>query len=261
LDGSPISINQWGMRDRPTITLRKPAGTIRIALVGSSVVMGYGVADEEVFGRLLEAALNQRETRRTRPYEVLNFGVGKYYAIHRRTLLDRKVLAFEPDAIFYFAHQEEPYYPAKQLAALAALGAELPDTCLYNILDRAGVSEDMAWGQIDRRLQGRDTEILQCLYRSFVGRCRAQGILPVWIYVPVPGVPDSPPDPSAALRQLARDAGFVVLDLSDWAEGHALTEVKAEAEDQHPNAIGHQLICDALFRQFAQHPEALPAAD
>jgi lysophospholipase L1-like esterase len=261
LDGSPISINQWGMRDRRTITLSKPRGTTRIALVGSSVVMGYGVADEDVFGRLLEAKLNEGQSGRDGRYEVLNFAVGKHYAVHRRVLLDRKVLAFQPDAVFYFAHQEELYYPARQLAELVAKGAALPDACLREVLDRAGVTTDMAWGQIASLLGGRDEEILRCLYGSFARTCREHGAVPVWAYLPIPGVPDDPPDPSAALLKLAAESRFVVLDLSDWAEGYALTEIKAEADDQHPNAFGHQRISEALWGVLERNPGALPRGE
>ena len=55
---APISINRFGMRDRADLTQQKPAGVRRIAMVGSSVVMGYGVADDQTFPRLFETGLN-----------------------------------------------------------------------------------------------------------------------------------------------------------------------------------------------------------
>ena len=100
LAGSPISINRFGMRDRPDLTQQKPAGVRRIAIVGSSVVMGYGVADDQTFPRLFETGLNSQRKPDEPRYQVLNFGVGKSFAIHRRTLLDRKVFSFDPDVIF-----------------------------------------------------------------------------------------------------------------------------------------------------------------
>src|SRR5262249_27519876 len=58
LAGSPLTINALGMRDREGISQHKLANTCRIALVGSSVVLGYGVADDRVFKCLLEDRLN-----------------------------------------------------------------------------------------------------------------------------------------------------------------------------------------------------------
>src|SRR5207249_10150653 len=46
-DGRPLTINNFGMRDRPDRTLEKPPGTCRLAVVGSSIVMGFGVGDDE----------------------------------------------------------------------------------------------------------------------------------------------------------------------------------------------------------------------
>ncbi len=43
----------------PEIALEKPPGTYRILVFGSSNTMGYGVNDEEMYTRLLEAWLNQ----------------------------------------------------------------------------------------------------------------------------------------------------------------------------------------------------------
>jgi len=64
------------MRDREGIHLQKPASTCRIALVGSSIVMGYGVGDNEVFARHLENRLNANLASHSPRYEVLNFGTG-----------------------------------------------------------------------------------------------------------------------------------------------------------------------------------------
>ena len=58
--GSRLTINRLGMRDRPDRTVEKPPDTCRVAVVGSSVVMGYGVGDDETFTRLLEDRLNAR---------------------------------------------------------------------------------------------------------------------------------------------------------------------------------------------------------
>src|SRR5207244_1388648 len=74
LAGSPLTINQLGMRDREGISQPKPAGTCRIALVGSSIVLGYGVADDQVFKCLLEDRLNAATPAGGLRYELLDFG-------------------------------------------------------------------------------------------------------------------------------------------------------------------------------------------
>ncbi|HEY2158705.1 MAG TPA: hypothetical protein VGH33_23945, partial [Isosphaeraceae bacterium] len=53
LYGRRFTINRHGMRDRD-YTVAKPAGTFRIALLGSSIDMGWGVGDDESYENLLE---------------------------------------------------------------------------------------------------------------------------------------------------------------------------------------------------------------
>ncbi len=69
--------------------------------------MGYGVRDNEVFDHLLEEQLNAQQTPDQPRLEFLNFATGRSYALHRRLVLEQKALDFEPDAVYYFAHQDE----------------------------------------------------------------------------------------------------------------------------------------------------------
>ncbi len=257
LSGSPISINRFGMRDRQTITLRKPAQTTRIVMVGSSVVMGYGVNDDESFGLLLEAKLNSGRALSAKRYEILNFGIGKGCALRRLVQIDRKVYAFEPDAIYYFAHQDELLGPIEQLVRLLEKNFKLPYPALQDIVERARINSEMPPGVIQVRLSPYKQEILLAIYRAIVNNCRRRGILPVWIYLPIPGVSDAPEDSDQILK-CARQSGFVVLDLTDWSQGHSLTDVKRTREDHHPDGRGHRLIADVLYDALQQHSEALP---
>src|SRR5262249_23641406 len=178
----------FGMRDRPDLSQQKPPGTCRIAMVGSSVVMGYGVADDEPFPRLLEDRLNARRPRGGPRYEVLNFGTGKSFAIQRHVLVNRKVLGFEPDAIYCVAHQDELLGPVKHLAKLVAKGSKLRSPCLDEIVRKAGIKPDESWGMTEALLQPFARDIVRGVYRDLVAECRRRGILAVWVYLPMPGV-------------------------------------------------------------------------
>ncbi len=96
----PLTVNRWGMRDRDT-SLEKPPGTYRIALLGPSHVMGSGVADGETFADYLEERLNQSAGAASPVrYEVLNFGVAGYSMLEQLAMLEDRVFAFQPDAVF-----------------------------------------------------------------------------------------------------------------------------------------------------------------
>ncbi|HUP80601.1 MAG TPA: hypothetical protein VM260_18780, partial [Pirellula sp.] len=186
LDGSPFSVNQFGMRDRTTITRKKSPAMIRIALVGSSIVMGYGVSDDEVFSRVFETRLNNERIDLNHRFELLNFGVGKQWAPHRLTTIQRRVVKFEPDAIYYFAHQDEFQELASHPAHLIAQGLELPSQYFKEIAIKAEITSGMAPGAILSRLQRYETELLDAVYRTIVDECRKRRVVPVWVYLPIP---------------------------------------------------------------------------
>jgi hypothetical protein len=252
--GHHFTVNNLGMRDRPGITKEKPAGVCRLAFVGSSVLMGYGVGDEETFTRLLEEHLNAEQTNGHGRVEVLNFGTGKSHAIHRRTLIERKVLAFKPDAIYYVAHQDEYLGTVRHLTMLIARRNKLP-AYLRDIVQQAGIEAQMPPGQVEARLQRFAPQILQGTYADIVQQCRQRGILPVWVYVPMPGVRDAKFE-SSPLMRLAEESGFITLNLTKWDAGHAPEAVKSD--QHHANALGHRLIAERLGALLRERPDALP---
>jgi hypothetical protein len=258
VSGRRLTINQLGMRDRADLTVAKPPDTCRVAVVGSSVVMGYGVGDDEVFTRLLEDRLNARRRPGGPRYEVLNFGSGMSDAIQRRALIDRKVFAFAPDAVYYVAHQDE-FQVVEHLAHLAAKGGELPYPTLNAVIRKAGIDPNAPPSMFESlaKLRPHARELVVGLYRELVAECRRRGVAPVWVYLPMPGVVDVPIR-SEVLVKMAAEAGFVVVDLSDWADGHRTSDVRAGETDPHASALGHRLIAERLDAETARRPEMLP---
>ena len=263
--GHRLSINRLGMRDREGITQEKPAEVCRLAFVGSSVVMGYGVGDDEPFTRLLETRLNadrpaSRERQRPengkpRRIEVLNFGTGKSQPIHRHTLIARKVLAFDPDALYFVAHQDECEGAVRHLTRLISRRNELP-AYLREIVQQAGIDPQSPPGLVEVRLQLFAPQIVEGIYADIARQCRQRGILPIWIYLPMPEAKDTTLE-SSELTGLAEKAGFVVLNLAKWDAGRDPEAIWADK--LHPNALGHQLIAERLGALLRERPDALPA--
>jgi hypothetical protein len=256
--GSRLTINRFGMRDRPDLTREKPPGTCRLAVVGSSIVMGYGVGDDETFCRLLENRLNAGRRPDGQRCEVLNFGTGMSHVIHRHVLIDRKVFSFEPDAIYYVAHQDEFQGPVRHLAKLAPQGEPLPYPCLEDVARRAGVGPGMSPNMAEARLQPYARDIVLGVYRDLAAECRRRGVLPVWVYLPIPGVTDTP-ELASAFAGLATEAGFTAVSLDGWDSGYSPAEVKLSSADHHPNPLGHRLLARKLYEALRERPDALPA--
>jgi hypothetical protein len=91
----PIDINSEGWRDveRP---VDKPAGTLRVLVLGDSFAEALQVPLEETFPRLLEGALNKESGSRV---EVLNTGTSGFGTAGELLLLKREGPRYRPDVI------------------------------------------------------------------------------------------------------------------------------------------------------------------
>jgi len=67
-------------------------------------------------------------------------------------------------------------------------------------------------------------------------------------------------EPEAAARQvqLAKQAGFIVLDLSNVYKGANTDSILLESWDWHPNARGHQLIAQRLYEALKAESARIP---
>lgn len=255
--GETLSINRWGMRDQDYE--RTPtANTYRIALTGPSFVMGYGVGDEEGFEPLLEDRLNSEHSGSLdTKYEILNFAVPGYSAIQNLMVLEQKALPFQPNAVFFMAHQREEEAVVLYLADRLSVGADLPYPDLIELARGAGAEPGATKVETERLLEPIGTEILSWTYRRIVEVSRAHGILPVWIFMPTLENPLREEE-IAHLTRVAEESGFIVLDLSDAYQNQDPDSLVVAYWDKHPNAKGHSLIAEDLYRKLREKEQEIP---
>jgi len=242
--------NQWGMRDKD-YALAKPAGTYRVALIGSSRAVGWGVGVEDRYESLLEKKLNQDNTGGApKKYEVMNFAVEGYLPVQELIALETKALKFKPDAVLYEAGPRDPLID--HVGEMFKAGVKPPYPFVDEILREAGVHREMSIEQIGRLLWPHRFEILGKAYEHIVATAREHGVKPVWVYIPNIGANESRQKRNHdKMRKLAEQAGFVIVDLYgiyDGEDPHTLTVLRW---DDHPNEKGHRLIFERLYEPFA----------
>ncbi|MDT5267946.1 MAG: hypothetical protein QOH49_132 [Acidobacteriota bacterium] len=93
-----VSINSDGLRDREH-TRSKPAGTLRIAVVGDSYAEAFQVEREQAFWSVLEQKLRDCPALAGREVEVINFGVSGYGTAQELLTLREKVWSYSPDVV------------------------------------------------------------------------------------------------------------------------------------------------------------------
>lgn len=92
---APFRFNSEGWRDREH-SIEKPDGAFRVLVLGDSFTEGLQLPVEETYCELLETRLNQD---RSRPFEVLNTGVGAFSTDQEYLALKHYWGAYHPDLI------------------------------------------------------------------------------------------------------------------------------------------------------------------
>jgi lysophospholipase L1-like esterase len=234
-----MTTNSHAMRDRE-YTLEKPAGTYRIAITGASHTMGTGVGDLESFENLVEDRLNAPDGRR---YELLNFAVGGYGPLSRLHDLEHRALQFEPDA-FMLVGINDIHWAAKELVFMVIEGHEVPWPGAAAIAREAGLQPGLDELTATSRMRPYREELLRWIYRETVSRCRAEGILPIALFIPQPREEaEETLELVARQVELAREEGFEVIDITDAFAGFDdYSPLRLAPWDGHPNREGHRIL-------------------
>lgn len=217
--------------------------------------MGTGVAREQTFEALLEERLN-RERPGGRCYEVLNFAVYGYSGLFQPYVLETKVLDFRPDTVLYVGHPEDSQRLTHLLAQQVHTSTVLPYDFLSAIVREAAVTSDTPERIVTQRLTPFADRVLDGLYRRLVGDTSARGICAGFIFMPM--VPDMKYAVDVVHeKQLAKDAGFVMLDLTGVYDVPDRQSLWVAEWDAHPNAKGHRLVADKLQSLVLANERAL----
>jgi hypothetical protein len=245
--GEQFTTNRWGMRDQEYEKTPSP-GTYRVVVLGPSFVMGSGVADDEIFEALIEERLNRENSGEPYAhYDMLNFGVSGYSALQELYVFDSEALEFEPNAVIFVAHQLEEEITVRNFANRIQVGSEIPYDYLRQIAAESGIKADMTASEAERRMKPYGRELVAWTYQQVVLRAKEKGIVPIWVFVPTLESPLNIQE-KAALEEIAQEAGFMTIDLSDLYEGQDISTLIVADWDKHPNARGHRLIADRLYQ-------------
>jgi hypothetical protein len=250
-----VTINRWGMRDQDYE--RRPApGTFRIALLGPSNVMGWGVGDGETFEALVEDRLNrERAGAPFGRYEILNFGVPGYQPPQQLVALEN-ALTFQPNAVLYVATGRELSRAARYLVEAVEKQIGIPYPFLQQIVAKADLKPRMDQTTALRRAASFQPEILLGVYRHIREECRKRGIAAVWIFLPQVREGNWQEETPEMLR-IAAEAGFVIINLADVYKSEPVEVIRLAEWDEHPNARGHRLIAARLYDALQEKRDAV----
>lgn len=269
-NGKPFSTNRWGMRDRDYQQV-KPPDTLRIAILGPSHVMGNNVADDAVFERIVEERLNREFSYGPyQHFEILNFGVDGYSLPQQLALLSDRGFAFSPDIVIATHYKDNREMTQGFVLRAAGLGLRFPDpteqqlvtnsglmkmgqggvpvpyAAARSLADRLGIETRMPYGEARSRANRIANEMLAHGFERFAATARAHAVAPAVLALNVVfnDVPEVP------LREEIQAAGLPIFDLFDVYPTDRLEELRVAPWDDHPNAEGHIIVAERLFREL-----------
>lgn len=272
LFGKSFTTNEFRMRDRP-VAEAKPEKTVRVALLGASMDMGWGVATDETYENRLEDWLNDQAKARgdDRRFEILNFAVAAYSPTQRLTAYRRMARKFKPDIVFYATTLLDPRLTEIHLCDSLNNKADISAYCyLTSVVDEAGYDPTNLrrdprgkWldkGKFKTWLEPKREAINRTVLQELVSDCKADGVKLACLIIPRAGRNDLKhlrQEGVAAQVQSAEAAGVPVWDLTDSFDAEDPTRLAVAVWDDHPNTRGHELI----YRDLARHLMADPMRD
>jgi hypothetical protein len=244
--------NRWGFRDRDYDQIKAPS-IVRMALLGASNDMGWGVRQNEVFETIMEKRLN-REFGASAPaaqFEILNFAFRSYSPLSQISVLQKKVATFTPDIVLFVAHSNDYDWVMWDLQRCLRAGIAIPDV-LRKTLSDARVTGSTHYTFALSRLELYKATLLSWTYKRLVVESRALGALPVFVFMVSPkdlinGLSESK---IVAQKTLAVEAGFAALDLSQIFDKRSTKDLIQVHDTNHYSPAGHALIADAFYEQL-----------
>lgn len=267
--GSRFTTNRYGLRDRD-YPVRKPPGTFRIVLLGSSIDMGWGVGTDQTYENLLEDWLNRRAAMlgMKRRFEILNLAVAAYSPLHRVERYRRIAAGFEPDLVIYSATMLDPRLLEIHLCTLLR---DRIDTSSYPFLGSeiagAGVTPADLVLDTDEEILHKETlkkklrpalwPIIDETVGALRAECLAEDVPLVYQIVPRVGMSDAPAaraEPVARHKAIAEKHAEWTIDLTSSFDETEQAKLEIAPWDDHPNAKGHDLLFKAMAHAIVDQP-------
>ena len=255
--GRSFTTNSKGLRDRE-YRVEKPPGVFRIALLGSSMDMGWGVGTDETYENQLEDWLNLHAAKRGIPrrFEVVNFAMAAYSPLHRVESFRRKALAYKPDLVLYSATMLDTRLLEINLRNLVIERIAPPYDFLRSAMNEMDIRSSDRKADKDvlkAKIRPHLDEINSAAIENLKVRCQSEGIPLAMLLVPRVGESDSPENRAAGVAKftaVAKSLDLPLLDLSATFDDRDPASIEIAAWDDHPNSRGHELLFHALARRL-----------
>lgn len=247
LQNVSIRLNEWGLRGEPVLV---PApGNRRVLVLGGSIALGWGVAEEDTVEARLEKGLRAAGQRNA---QVFNGGVGNYNADRYVTRFFKQLSGLNPTEIvvLYFLRDAEDLPPGNGNVGLRH--SELAVTlwvAYHRLFDKAGEQTLVDHYRAAYQPDAPGFVLMQARLKELADYAKTRGIRIYFAMAPdVHNLTDYKfTFAHDAMRRIAEADGYTYIDLLPAMQGHPAESLFAMPGDPHPNALGHQLMAGAIL--------------
>ena len=228
-----------GICDDAPHPVPKPAGTFRIVCLGDSTSI-FAESFDNLYHQVLSRKLIERDTA-TRRFEVVNGAISGYNAAQQVALLEKRLLALEPDLIVAAYCLNDPYRPiyawSRSRLLLLRLFSVLWDTAVHGSMeDYSGLHrDDTSWGQV------------VTAYHRLAELAQARGIPVVAFVMPVMHHSEELEAVYAQVEGLFRELGFASFDLHSELTDADRERFHVPPDTLHPNDAYHRQLGERLL--------------
>nr|MBS0037462.1 hypothetical protein [Saprospiraceae bacterium] len=251
------SVNQYGNRDREYPT-EPGENTIRTAILGGSYPNGSGVADHEVFDQILEDSLNSMNENLH--YEFWNYSHPGYDIIQCIYDFEKKEsLQYGFHNLIIISQGIDHFKNTRLVANSYHNRVPIPYDFIHEVIEKSAAQPSMDPMDIFIKMEPYSDELIQGSYQYLYDLCVDNDIRPILLYWPTIISHPLIQSKQEAVKTIAKDIGFTVIDLEGIYEGYIPYSLIVSPNDRHPNKLGHKLVGDRLTEIFKNNPSLLEA--
>jgi lysophospholipase L1-like esterase len=255
LEGVQINLNEVGLRGPP---LREAAPEERrILFLGGSITLGWGVPEDQTVEMQLQDMLRAAGEK----VQVLNGGVGNYNTLRYVSRFFKELTGLHPTDIVvqYFLRDAEQL--ANESGNVLLRNSELAVTlwiAYHRLFDKQGeaslvdhyrkVYDPSAPGFLEMKQKLEELAQYAQVHNIRLYMAMTPDIHNL-IHYKFKFIHDQ-------MRQIADEDGYRFIDLLPALLGRPPEELYAMPGDPHPNALGHKLMAQAIFRGMTEQQRA-----
>ncbi len=254
--GVEVRINNLGLRG-PDTAEDKPAGGLRIAVVGDSIVFGQGVEESETLPALLAELLEKDAGGRK--VEWVNSGVLGYNTAQQAVLFKERVLKLDIDLLvlgiteindpelgpFRFKSERAERYRKSLWWKIAPVRVIMEWKAFEEYLE---ASKDYVRGLYDPA--SPNWPIFVASLTQIRDECRARDIPLIVISFPVIEDGDTFAAERKKLKVLLSQLGMAYVDPKPELAKHPWKSLVVGDKDFHPNATAQKIFAGLLFEKI-----------